>query len=81
MNPDDIYRWGKALAVVAGVGSSAFVIASGVVQKINAVPGIQKDIAALQLQEAEKAGELRFVVRAVERMSGLKYHPAPASSR
>lgn len=79
MNPEKIYEWGKAAAVIVGIVSSCFVVASGALQKLDAVPGLQKDIAALQLQQAAQEGELRFVVKALERMSGLKYHPAPAS--
>lgn len=79
MNAKNIYEWGKAVAVIGGAISTVFVLASGAMQKINAVPGIQKDVAALTARVDRMDGELEFIVQYVEDRTGRKYTPAPAS--
>jgi hypothetical protein len=62
-----------ACAVVGVLGGAAM----GAAQKLNAVPTLQKDVKELQLEVAEIRAERRFMVRALERVSGLKYRPRP----
>lgn len=66
----------QTIIVIVGAASTLFMVASGAVQNIMAVPGIQKHIAETDVQVGSMNGKLNFVVTILAERSGRRYDPA-----